>query len=266
MSRDKHIRLGLIGYGAIAHEIAQKISDIASIEIVGALVLPEDQSKAASFPLVTTWDELSAFNPTFIAECAGHKAVNDHAEAILAANMDLMIISIGALADEALERRIRSAAEKSSGQVILPPGAMIGIDGLAAARLVGLDDVLLTSTKPPLAWAGAPGSKAINLQEIDRETVIFSGTARQAAQQFPKNANVAATIALAGIGFDRTQVTLIADPKAQGNRHVLEFSGAAGSYLVQTDGVVSPDNPKTSMLTAYSILRAIVMRNAALVI
>ena len=266
MSRDKHIRLGLIGYGAIAHEIAQKVSDIGSIEIVGALVLPEDQSKTAAFPLVTTWRELSAFNPNLVAECASHDAVDSHAEAILAANIDLMIVSIGALADQALEQKIRRAAEKSGGQVILPAGAMIGIDGLAAARRVGLDQVVLTSSKPPLAWSGAPGSKKINLQEIDQETVIFSGTARQAARQFPKNANVAATIALAGIGFDRTQVTLIADPKAQGNRHVLEFSGAAGSYLVQTDGVVSPDNPKTSMLTAYSILRAIENRTSAIII
>ena len=266
MSREQHTRLGLIGYGAIAHEIMRKVSGNASIEIVGALVLQEDQSKDAPFPLVTDLGELLELEPNLIAECASHDAVNAYGEPILAKGLDLMIISIGALADADLHHRVKAAAERSCAQVILPAGALIGVDGLAAARRAGLEWVRLTSCKPPLAWAGAPGVEGVDLAAIAQETVIFDGTAREAARLFPKNANVAATAALAGTGFDKTKVTLIADPAVDRNRHLLEFEGQAGYYRVETTGITSPDNPKTSMLTAYAILRAIETRSAAVVI
>ena len=106
----------------------------------------------------------------------------------------------------------------------------------------------------------------INLQAIEEPTVIFSGSARKAAVLFPKNANVAATAALAAIGMDRTEVELVADPKTERNTHTLTYEGTAGSYKVVIAGNPSPINPKTSQLTALNIVRAIENRTHRIVI
>ena len=177
-----------------------------------------------------------------------------------------MIISIGALSDSALMEHVKSEVSKSSAQVHLPAGALLGIDGLAASKLAGLDWVRLTSRKPPMSWSGAPGVEHIDLASITSAEVIFSGSARDAARLFPKNANVAATVALAGLGFDNTEVKLIADPGVERNSHLLEFEGRPGRYRVETQGLASPDNPKTSLLTAYNILRSIENIDAPIVI
>ncbi len=266
MAREAETRVGLIGYGAIAREVAARVAINDHVTIVGALVLPHECDQDAPFPLVDNISSLLQEKPTLIVECAGHEAVKSYAEPVLAHNLDLMIISIGALADPELYAEITEASARSSAQVILPAGALAGLDGLGAAARAGLEWVRITSSKPPLAWSGAPGVEGVDLAGIHEETVIFSGTAREAALAFPKNANVAATAALGGVGFEKTQVQLIADPKAERNTHVLEFEGVPGLYRVETAGLPSLDNPKTSMLTAYNILRSIENRSEAIVI
>ncbi len=260
------MRLGLIGYGAIAKDICHYLKGNREIEIVSVLVLPSDLDQDASFPLVTDIDAFLASNPDLVAECAGHAAVDAFAGPVLEAGVDLMIISIGALADDALYEQVKTLVEKSDAQVFLPAGALVGVDGLGAARIAGLDEVCIQSTKPPQSWSGAPGVEGIDLEAIKESTVIFSGSAREAAQAFPKNANVAATSALAGIGMDRTQVELVADPETERNTHRLTFSGPAGDFEVVIRGNPSPLNPKTSQLTALNIVRAIETRTHSIVI
>ncbi len=266
MTRKNSKQIALIGNGAIAHEIIRQIENSKQLYIVGALVLPEELRDISPHPLVATIDELLQWKPSLIVECAGHAAVRDYASSILKSGIDFMIISIGALSDAALHEHVTKEVTKSPAQVYLPAGALLGIDGLAATKLAGLDWVRLTSRKPPLAWSSAPGVEAIDLEAISSEQVIFSGSARDAARLFPKNANVAATVAIAGIGFDKTEVNLVADPKAQRNSHLLEFEGRPGRYRVETQGLASPENPKTSMLTAYNILRSIQNLEAPIVI
>ncbi len=200
-----------------------------------------------------------------MVECAGHGAVDAHSVAVLEAGFDLLIVSIGALADRALRDKVFAAAERSKGRVLLPAGAVAGIDGLVAARFGGLDRVRLRSRKPPLSWGGAPGVQGIDLAAITTPTPIFQGAADEAARLFPKNANVAATVALAGIGFARTSVELVADPAAERNIHELEVEGAFGRFKIVLENVPSPDNPKTSALTALSIIRLIENREAPVV-
>ena len=266
MARETSKRIALIGNGAIAKEITARASLSGAMSIVGALVLPEELSDAAPHPLVGSIDELLRFQASLVMECASHGAVESYAAPILRSGTDLMIISIGALADPALHEHVLDEAARSAAQVYLPAGALLGIDGLAAAKRSGLDWVRLTSRKPPLAWRGAPGVERIDLEAISSDRVIFSGSARQAARLFPKNANVAATVALAGIGFEDTAVSLIADPAAARNSHVLEFEGRPGRFRVEAQGLPSKDNPKTSMLTAYNICRSIENLDAAIVI
>jgi aspartate dehydrogenase len=191
-----------------------------------------------------------------VVEVAGHGALSQYGVAALKQGSDLAIASIGALADEALWLSLQEAATRS--KILLPAGAVAGIDALAAARLGGLDEVRYSSRKPPASLSDALPS--------DRESVVFEGNARDAALQFPKNANVAATIALAGIGFEKTEVRIIADPTLTQNVHVLEASGNFGAFTMTIAGRPLPGNPRSSSLTAMSLLRCIQNRQSSIVL
>lgn len=260
------MRIGLIGLGAIAGDIVLYLKDNPKIEITGALVLPEDLSREAEFPLTTDYDAFMAGDPELVVECAGHGGVVAYGTRVLEAGKDLMIVSIGALSDEPLYDALVDAARCSKGQLILPAGALIGVDGLAAARSAGLENVTIRSVKPPLSWSGAEGVEGVDLAAIKERTTVFAGSARDAARLFPKNANVAATAALAGIGFEKTQVELVADPTTTQNTHTLIFEGKPGRYELVIAGNPSPNNPKTSQLTALSIVRLIENRVADVVV
>ncbi len=140
---------------------------------------------------------------------------------------------------------------------MLPAGAIGGIDAIAAMRLGGLDAVRYRSRKPPAAWRGSPAEKVADLDKLTSRTVLYRGTAGEAALLYPQNANVAAAVALAGLGFDATEVELVADPEAPGNVHEIEAEGAAGRFAIQLQGKPSRTNPKTSALAALSVARAL---------
>jgi aspartate dehydrogenase len=191
-----------------------------------------------------------------VVEVAGHAALAQYGVAALRQGSDLVIASIGALADEALWVSLQQAATRA--KILLPAGAVAGIDALAAARLGGLDSVRYSSRKPPASLS--------DTLPLDRESVVFEGNARDAALQFLKNANVAATIALAGIGFEKTEVRIIADPTLTRNIHVLEASGNFGTFTMTIAGRPLPGNPKSSSLTAMSLLRCIQNRQSSIVL
>ncbi|MBL8835312.1 MAG: aspartate dehydrogenase [Alphaproteobacteria bacterium] len=255
------MRIALIGYGTIAASVARLLPGLAQgrAEIVGALAKPgraeQARAKLAGVTVVESLDDLLALRPTIVAECAGHGAVAAHGAGVLAAGVDLMVVSTGALTDDALSESLRGAAR--TARVLIPAGAVGGIDALAAMRLGGLDSVRYRSIKPPAAWRGTPAEMAVDLDRLTAPTVAYRGTARDAARLYPKNANVAATVALAGIGFERTTVEVVADPGASHNVHEVEARGASGELSLRLVNLPSPDNPKTSALTALSVVRAL---------
>lgn len=263
------LSIGLIGNGAIAREISLFLSGHAAggngpgaighipARIVGALALPEDGASVGTHPLTTDRAAFCAFKPDLVVECASHGALAGHGVALLEAGYPLLVASIGALCDDALYAALTAAAEKGGARLYLPAGAIGGIDALAAARLAGLDDVCLRSSKPPHAWSGTPAMEGRDPASITEAVTVFSGTAHDAARLYPKNANVAATVSLAGIGFEKTRVELLADPAVTRNTHHLTAHGAFGSLDITLSNVPSPDNPKTSRLTALSLLRMI---------
>jgi aspartate dehydrogenase len=185
---------------------------------------------------------------------------------VLDAGLDLIVVSTGSLADADLWRDMQAAAKRSTAQLKLVAGALPGVDALAAGRLAGLTKVTLRSSKPPKAWSGTPAEKSHDLAAITTPTVIFSGNAREAALAFPKNANVAATAALAGFGFEATSVELVADPRVTQNVHHLEAEGAFGKLILEINANPSPDNPKTSHMAALSIMRVLDNEVAGIVI
>jgi aspartate dehydrogenase len=267
------IDVGLIGYGGVAQDALSLLRgpDYAKdLRVAGVLVRPERMSAArdrlGDVPLVDSLTALLARRPRIVAEVAGQGAVAEFGEAVLRSGTDFLVISIGALADADLLERLRAAAAAGKARLILPAGAIGGVDAIAAMRLSGLSAVRYRSVKPPVAWRNSPAEKLVDLDRLTRRTVLYEGTARRAALDFPQNANVAATVALAGLGFEATRVELVADPDAPGNIHEIEAEGATGSILIRLQGRPSASNPKTSALTALSVVRALLNEAASIVI
>lgn len=261
------MKIALVGNGAIARLLSDFCAARSDrFSIVGALGLNADKVSVGAHPVVYALPELLAMQPDLVVECAGHSAVRDISGPVLAAGIDLVIVSTGSLADAALLADLTRAAQGGPAQVKLVAGALPGVDALASAKIAGLSKVTLTSSKPPKAWKGTPAEKTYDLDAVKTRTVIFAGNAREAALTFPKNANVAATAALAGLGFEATRVALVADPAATQNVHHLEAEGAFGAMTLEIHANPSPDNPKTSHMAALSIMRVLENEAAAIVL
>ena len=264
--------VGLIGCGGIAQDVvaALRASPANGVSIVGALARPgrgeEARAKLCEIDIVETLDALLAREPAIVAEVAGQAAVVEHGENVLRRGIDCLVISVGALADPALLARLKSAAHDGNSRILLPAGAIGGIDAIAAMRVAGLTSVRYRSRKPPAAWRGSRAEHVVELDKLTHRTVLYKGSAGEAALLYPQNANVAAAVALAGLGFDATEVELVADPDAPGNMHEIEAEGAAGRFAIQLQGKPSRSNPKTSALAAMSVARALINAHATIVI
>lgn len=246
-------RLALIGYGAMARSLAARLAaGTPPITVAGALVEAAGDAPNSIFS-TTNVEELIAWRPTLVAECAGHGAVASVVPKFLAAGIDVIIASVGVLTDGAIRDRLAEAAQKGGGRLILPAGAIGGLDVLRAARTAGLDQVLYTGRKPPRAWLGTPAESVVDLAGLTEATVIFDGNASDAARLYPKNTNVTAAVALAGLGFEATKVRLVADPASDRNEHEIYAAGTFGDFRIHLRNVPLPENPKTSMLAALSL-------------
>lgn len=259
------MHLGLVGYGNIGKALLGLLGaeDVARVTVLArpGKVVDDPRAEVAETP-----EALIAARPDLLVECAGHAAVQGTVLPALKAGVDVVLVSIGALSDATLERDLHAAAKEGGAKLILPAGAIGGIDLLAAMAPAGGLEVRYTGTKPPEAWRGTPAEDRIDLDSLTEATVFFSGAAREVAQAFPKNANVAATLALAGAGMDATRVELVADPGAAGNRHAYAVTSPLGDYEIRIDNRASNGNAKTSAATIYSVLREIRNRKGPVVI
>jgi aspartate dehydrogenase len=257
-------RVGIIGFGAIGRSILSAASraPVPGHRLTALLVRPQQlvEARALVPPGIGVTSELAellALAPEVIVEAAGHSAVGEFAQRVLAHRTRLLMLSVGALADPELHERLERTARAAGSRVILPVGAIAGLDGLLALRQAGLQRVTYSSTKPPGAWLGTPAERDIDLLNLTGRTVIFEGSARDAARQYPKNANLAAAVALAGLGFERTRVELVADPAATGNVGRIDAESASSRLQVTVSGHSSSLNPKTSDITGMSVLSAL---------
>lgn len=268
------MRIGIIGFGTIAeaalgHLAAQHPGRLEAVTILVRKGKADEarrrcvalNGKAARLvEVVETRQALLASAPDMVIECAGHEAVTSHGAAILEAGIDLVLVSIGALADAALHEKLIAAAKAGNSRLVLLPGAIGGIDLLSALAAAGPVTVAYTGTKPPGAWAGSAAETVIDLAGVKARTVFFRGTAREAAGAYPKNANVAATLALAAGSFEAVTVELAADPAAPGNVHAFEIRSIAASVSMTIANQPSPGNAKTSYATVLSVCREITNR------
>ncbi len=259
------MHLGLVGCGNIGSSLLDLL-DIDAMSKVTVLARPGRTVDHPCAEVVESAEALIAARPNLLVECAGHAAVQGAVLPALKAGIDVVLVSIGALSDAELECALHEAAAEGGARLILPAGAIGGIDLLSAMAPAGGLEVRYTGTKPPQAWRGTPAEDRIDLDALMEPVVFFSGTAREVAQAFPKNANVAATLALAGAGMDATRVELVADPNASGNRHAYTVTSPLGDYEIRIDNRASNGNAKTSAATIYSVLREIRNRKGPVVI
>ena len=256
-------KIALIGYGAIGAAVVDLWPTLGERATLAALLVRPHQLAAAraaapAGTLVT--DDGSTFlaaDADIVVEAAGHGAVIALGEAVLARGRDFYILAVGALADCGLHDRLRAAAQSGGARMIILPGALAGFDGLISMRAGRIDHVRYISAKPCAAWIGTPAEGLLPPPGDNGIRTVFSGTAAQVCFAFPKNANLAAAVALAGIGFERTEVELIADPGITLNSGRLIASGDAGELDVTVIGAGFDANPKSSRITAFSVIAAL---------
>jgi aspartate dehydrogenase len=264
------LKIAMAGCGAIGTATLELLASRQDLAITTVLV-PATQIDEVRSRLPATIEVCARLadagaRPDLLVECAGHGAIVEHILPALRAGIPCVLASVGALSAPGLAGEIEAAARAGRTQAQLLSGASGAIDALAAARHGGLDKVVYSGRKPPLAWQDTPAAAQWDLASLQEPTVIFEGSAREAASAYPKNANVAATLALAGLGLDDTRVRLWADPGVDENVHHVHAAGAFGEFELTMRGKPLAANPKTSSLTVYSVVRALCNRAEALMI
>ena len=241
------MKLGIIGCGAIGTDVALAADQISEIEHIYLF----DIKKMAASTLhkkLTHASVLSVakFLPLVdvVFEGASQQAIIDYGEDILNAGKDLIMMSVGSLISDRFRKKLESIAKKNHCKIYIPSGAVCGIDGIIAAHVGGLDEVTLVTTKPPHSFG----------KSYKTRTVLFEGKARDAVKKFPVNINVAASISLAGKGFDDTRVDIVADPVVNRISHKILAHGSFGRLRVELENMPNPNNPGSSYMASLSAI------------
>ena len=260
------MRVALLGGGTIGRLILERArrGDLPGIEIVvlaGRSATSPAAALAGEFGVryVTGGEQLLALRPDTVVEAASHAAVKQHLVAFLEAGINVVVLSAGALVDEALCRSAEDAARRSGALFYVPSGGIGGLDALKGAMMAGVDSVEIVSSKQPAAWKGIDYVEklGIDLDGLTAPFVLYEGPARAGVIHFPQNVNIAAVLSMAGIGFDRTRLKAVAVPGLARNTHVISVRGASGDISIKLENVPAPDNPKTAWLACYSALAAL---------
>ncbi|WP_296615590.1 aspartate dehydrogenase [Sphingomonas sp.] len=255
--------IALIGFGAIGASVVDLWPTLSNRSHLGALLvrpyqLAEARARAPKETFVT--DEPDAFlakDADIVVEAAGHGAVAALGEKVLAQGRDFHILSVGALADPGLRSTLAATAAAHGSRIVVLAGALAGFDGLVSMRAGEIQSVRYISTKPFSAWRGTPAEALLPAAEQGEPVVVFRGSAAQVCRLFPKNANLAAAVAIAGIGFERTEVELVADPTITDNIGHLHATADSGELDVRLVGAGFAANPKSSRITALSVIGAL---------
>ena len=193
-----------------------------------------------------------------IVEAASQMAVRNYGRKILEFGKRFLVLSTGVFADPILLKEFVTLAEEKNAKIVIPTGAIAGIDMIRSVKN-NLTSLSITTTKNPVALSGAPffGSSKIKPETIACKTLLYEGSAEDAILMFPANVNVAVTLALAGLGLKRTEVRVIADPDIKINQHEILASGNFGDIHIIVRNNPMVENPRTSMLAALSAIESL---------
>lgn len=255
------LRIVLVGWGAISSRVATLLANSKAPVRIVAVAVRDTGKPRDDLPdgarLLTSPNALETVPADLVIEAAGRGSVAVWGRKALSLGVPFAVSSTSAFADPGLlEELVALAAEKGSA-LLIPPGALGGIDALAAAGRLGLNTVIHDIIKPPAAWMGTRAEELCDLGRLEKPTVFFEGSAREASSTFPQNANAALITALAGIGIERTRVRLIADPETSLNAHHIQAEGDFGRLDVRLDNRPLATNPKSSEMTALNLVRLI---------
>lgn len=258
------MNIGIIGYGAIGRTLAQAINDglagqVALVAVKGRNGEPPF-SQTDTKPIYTTSIEVFlALDLDLVVEAASQEALKRYAPLIVQGGKSLIAMSLGAFADSAFLEDLKKLALQHHSRIYLPSGAIGGLDALSAAGIDELYEVRLTTIKPVKAFQGVSSviDPELDLNTITSPICIYEGPAGEAVTRFPQNVNIAAALSLAGIGFQKTVVQLVADPNAQHNTHLISVKGSFGEFTMEFKLHPSSTNPKTSHLTSLSAIQLI---------
>jgi aspartate dehydrogenase len=254
--------IGIVGCGAIGTALAGYAASELNARVNKILLWDQDAGRAALLAekignaLVAEGVEDLVERADLVIEAASPAVVPEIFKAALARRKDIMVMSIGGVLGN--ERLLDSAREKEI-KVMLPSGAISGIDALKASAVAGIKSVTITTRKGPGSIKGAPylSEKKIDVDAIKEETVVFEGNALEAIKGFPKNINVSALLSLAGIGPEKTKVRIVVSPDYTRNTHEIEIVSGAGKVFTRTENLPSPSNPKTSYLAALAAITSL---------
>jgi aspartate dehydrogenase len=255
-------KVGIIGYGTIGEDVAKAIrqGEAGAVQLKAILVREKSRFQdltIADCLITDNEDEFFHAGLDFVIECAGHEAVRRYGEKALQLGADLLLVSIGAFADESLQRLLREKAEQCGRKIIVPSAAIGGLDRIAAGSVGPMEEVTLVTRKPPKAWYGTLIEQQVNLTELSEPYCAFEGVARDSARLFPESVNVSAALSLAGVGFDQTKVKVYVDPHISHNTHEIEARGKFGQIKLQIQNTPSARNPKTGYIVAMSVIKTL---------
>jgi aspartate dehydrogenase len=239
------MNLGIIGCGAIGTDVAiaaDKMDEIKKIYLFDI-----DKKKEENLSKIINKSEIEDLfdfldDVDIVFEAASQNAVEKYAMQILEAGKDLIIMSVGCFYDELFKNKLERIARRKHCKIFLPSGAVCGIDGILSGSIDIIDEVTLVTTKPPNSLG----------KNYDKRTVVFKGNAIDAVKKFPENINVAASLSLAGVGFDKTKVEIVADPVATRNSHKILAHGRFGRLRAEIENMPNPNNPKSSYMASLS--------------
>jgi aspartate dehydrogenase len=262
-------KVAVIGYGSIGREIiaATKRGEIPNAKIVALFdkesrVISSVGYDKSELHLFTDFNEFYNSpiysNLDIIIECASKDAVREYGKKIIESKKDLIVLSVGAFSDKEYLSELQNLSNLNNTRILIPTGAIAGLDSIRSVKKY-LESLTITTTKHPKSFVGAPFFKKskIKLEDISKKTVLYEGNAITAIEFFPANVNVAVSIALAGIGLEKTQVKIIADPTMSVNKHEILGKGSFGEIHIIVQNIPSPTNPKTSYLASLSAIECL---------
>jgi aspartate dehydrogenase len=221
------MRLGIIGAGVIGGYLYRQITTAGDAAV--AFVYDADRGKTAGFPpelILGGPEEMAARGADFVVEAAHPKAVREFGPSVLR-QANLLPLSLTAFSDDLFRKQVEEAAQAAGKAIYIPHGAILALDGIADGRKV-LESVRVTTVKSPKSLGISPAG-------IDKPVAIYDGPTRAACDKFPRNVNVHAAVALAGLGFDRTRSTIVADPATNLMAHVIEVTGTGLKWRIEVE-------------------------------
>lgn len=268
---NSRLRVAIAGLGAIGLTVARRIDSGGIAGLVLAAVASGSREKAeakladfANPPPIVPIDELGEIADV-IVECAPAAFFAEIARSTLERGRIFMPLSVGALLEH---MELVDLARKKGGRIIVPTGALLGLDAVRAAAVGTIEEATLITRKPPQGLEGAPYlvENEISVEGLKEAKRLFSGSARQAAKGFPANLNIAAALALAGVGPDATQVEIWADPALTRNTHTITVKSDSSDFTMTLENKPTAENPRTGKITALSVIATLQRLTSPLVV